>query len=245
MPLTCSIQLALVQLLINWGIKPAAVTGHSTGEVAAAFAAGAISLEEAIVVTYFRGKINAEAVERKTSGGAMMAVGLGPDEVGPYLQEVKNSQVHIACFNSPSSVTLSGDVEPINELEKRFESEGVFARKLKVQAAFHSHHMLPLQKEYRAALTTYMSKDARTFTQGVKFSSPVSGDVLHDANELGPEHVSTTTSSPPPLCILRMVQSPDNGIRILFGVYTTVYTTSLMFISPPTIRSPLSGDCKD
>ncbi|GAW16135.1 hypothetical protein ANO14919_055580 [Xylariales sp. No.14919] len=196
MPLTCAVQLALVQLLNHWGIQPTAVTGHSTGEVAAAFAAGAISLEEAITVTYFRGKINAEAVERKTSGGAMMAVGLGPNEVNPYLQEVKSGQVNIACFNSPSSVTLSGDVDPINELEKRFESEGIFARKLKVQAAFHSHHMLPLQKEYRAALTKHMRSGVRTFEHDVKFSSPVSGDVLNDADELGPEHWITNMVQP-------------------------------------------------
>ncbi|KAI3338274.1 putative polyketide synthase [Ustulina deusta] len=196
MPLTCAVQLASVKLLSHWGIKPAAVTGHSTGEVAAAFAAGAISLEEAVVITYFRGKINAEAVERKTSGGAMMAVGLGPSEVNSYLQEVKNGRANIACFNSPSSVTLSGDVDAINELEKRFESEGIFARKLKVQAAFHSHHMFPLQKEYRAALTKYMTKGVRTFAQGVKFSSPVSGDVLYDADMLGPEHWITNMIQP-------------------------------------------------
>ncbi|KAI0538759.1 putative polyketide synthase [Xylaria digitata] len=196
MPLTCAIQLALVKLLNHWGIQPTAVTGHSTGEVAAAFAAGAISLEEAIAVTYFRGKINAEAVERKTSGGAMMAVGLGPNEVNPYLQEVKGGQVNIACFNSPSSVTLSGDVDPINALEKRFESQGIFARKLKVQAAFHSHHMHPLQKEYRAALTKYMRPGVRTFEHDVKFSSPVSGDVVNDADELGPEHWITNMIQP-------------------------------------------------
>ncbi|KAI0435050.1 putative polyketide synthase [Xylaria sp. FL1042] len=188
MPLTCALQLSLVKLLNHWGITPAAVTGHSTGEVAAAFASGAISLDEAIVVTYFRGKINAEAVERKTSGGAMMAVGLGPDEVNTYIQEVKQGRIVIACYNSPSSVTLSGDVDAVNELEKRFGSEGIFARKLKVQAAFHSHHMLPLQKEYLAELNKHMSKGVRTFTQGVKFSSPVTGNVLDDADLLGPEN---------------------------------------------------------
>ncbi|KAI1309753.1 putative polyketide synthase [Xylaria venustula] len=188
MPLTCAVQLSLVQLLSHWGVTPVAVTGHSTGEVAAAFAAGAISLDEAIAVTYFRGKINAEAVECKTSGGAMMAVGLGPDEVTPYLLEVKRGQANIACFNSPSSVTLSGDVEAIDDLEQRFGSEGIFARKLKVQAAFHSHHMLPLQKEYLAELNKHMSKGVRTFAEGVKFSSPVTGDVLYDADMLGPEN---------------------------------------------------------
>ncbi|KAI0474774.1 reducing type I polyketide synthase [Xylaria cf. heliscus] len=188
MPLSCAIQLALVRLLSDWGIRPAAVTGHSTGEVAAAFAAGAISLEEAITVTYFRGKINAEAVERKTSGGAMIAVGLGPNEVSPYLREVKHGLVNIACFNSPRSVTLSGDIDAINELEETFGSENIFARKLKVQAAFHSHHMLPLQKEYLAALTKHMNTGIRAFARDVKFSSPVNGGIFDDADELGPEH---------------------------------------------------------
>ncbi|KAI3316791.1 reducing type I polyketide synthase [Xylariaceae sp. AK1471] len=196
MPLSCAVQLALVRLLDHWGIQPAAVTGHSTGEVAAAFAAGAISLKEAITITYFRGKINAEAVEQKSSGGAMMAVGLGPSEVEPYIQGVEHGIVNIACFNSPSSVTLSGDTDAIDELEKRFGSEGIFARKLKVQAAFHSHHMLPLQKEYRAALNKYMSTEARTFAHNVKFSSPVNGGVLNDANELGPAHWITNMVEP-------------------------------------------------
>ncbi|KAI0454862.1 reducing type I polyketide synthase [Xylaria acuta] len=196
MPLSCAIQLALVKLLNHWGIRPAAVTGHSTGEVAAAFAAGAISLEEAITITYFRGKTNAEAVERKTSGGTMMAVGLGPNEVYPYLQEVKHGLVNIACFNSPSSVTLSGDIDAINELEKKFGSEGIFARKLKVQAAFHSHHMLPLQKEYLAALTKHMNTGVRVFARNVKFSSPVNGSVLHDADQLGSEHWITNMVEP-------------------------------------------------
>ncbi|KAI0506887.1 putative polyketide synthase [Xylaria bambusicola] len=246
MPLTCSIQLALVQLLSHWGVKPAAVTGHSTGEVAAAFAAGAISLEEAIVVTYFRGKINAEAVERKTSGGAMMAVGLGPDEVKPYLQDLKRGQVHIACFNSPSSVTLSGDVEPINELERRFGSEGIFARKLKVQAAFHSHHMLPLQKEYRAALTKYMRKEERTFTQGVKFSSPVSGDVLYDANVLGPEHWITNmiqpvqfTSSFRNMVITEMDEAPRQDVDIVveIGPHSALAGPVRQCLSEPSLKS--------
>ncbi|KAI8623341.1 reducing type I polyketide synthase [Xylariaceae sp. FL1651] len=196
MPLSCAVQLALINLLNHWGIQPAAVTGHSTGEVAAAFAAGALSLEEAITITYFRGKINAGAVEQRTTAGSMMAVGLGPAEIEPYLQDEKHKIVNIACFNSPSSVTLSGDAEAINNLQEKLSSEGVFARKLKVQAAFHSHHMLPLEKGYRAALTTHMSKGRRAFTRSVKFSSPVTGDVLDDANQLGAEHWITNMLAP-------------------------------------------------
>ncbi|KAI0543352.1 reducing type I polyketide synthase [Xylaria curta] len=156
-PLTCAIQLALVQLLRDWGIRPTAVTAHSTGEVAAAFAAGALSVEEAITVTYLRGMVNANAVERQTTSGSMMAVGLGPSDVEPYINQ------------------------------KLLNTEGIFARKLKVQAAFHSHHMLPLQSEYLATMRKCLQDTPKSFAN-VRFFSPVTGGVINDAHQLGPEH---------------------------------------------------------
>ena len=194
MPLSCAIQLALVRLLADWGIRPTAVTGHSTGEVAAAYAAGALTLQEAITVTYFRGMVNANAIEQQAASGSMIAVGLGPTEVESYLEE-DGGKVTIACFNSPSSVTLSGDTDAIDRLEKQFGAEGVFARKLKVQAAFHSHHMIPLQKKYRAAMQKHLRNTPRSF-DNVRFSSPVTGDVIDDANVLGPEHWITNMLEP-------------------------------------------------
>ncbi|KAI0198468.1 reducing type I polyketide synthase [Astrocystis sublimbata] len=189
MPLSCAVQLALVLLLESWGIRPTAVTGHSTGEVAAAFAAGALSLEEAITVTYLRGAVNADAVERQSASGsgAMMAVGLGESEVEDYIKQIKDGKVTIACFNSPASVTLSGDTEAIDRLEEQLKSEGVFARKLKVQAAFHSHHMLPLQEKYLSAMKKHIPGTKRSL-KNVAFYSPVTGDRINDANALGPEH---------------------------------------------------------
>ncbi|KAI1744483.1 reducing type I polyketide synthase [Xylaria scruposa] len=187
MPLTCAIQLALVQLLRDWGIRPFAVTAHSTGEVAAAFAAGALSVEEAITVTYLRGMVNANAVGRQTTSGSMMAVGLGPSEVEPYINQVNSGKINIACFNSPSSVTLSGDTDAITRLEKLLNAEGIFARKLKVQAAFHSHHMLPLQNEYLVTMRRHLQDTPKSFVD-VRFFSPVTGGVINDAQQLGPEH---------------------------------------------------------
>ncbi|KAK4238694.1 hypothetical protein C8A03DRAFT_14873 [Achaetomium macrosporum] len=190
MPLSCAIQLALVCLLAEWGIKPSAVCGHSSGEVAAAFAAGALDLREAMACTYFRGLINMQHIKatNDTTPGAMIAVGLGPEDVAPYIDAVQSGNVVVACVNSPSSVTLSGDLAGIDELEKKFEEESIFARKLKVQAAFHSHHMHPLQDEYRAALNTHMRGGNRSFHPGVQFFSPVQGSKVEDANELGTEH---------------------------------------------------------
>jgi NADPH:quinone reductase-like Zn-dependent oxidoreductase/malonyl CoA-acyl carrier protein transacylase len=182
------VQLALVGLLHAWGITPTAVTGHSTGEIAAAFTAGALDLREAVIASYYRGLINSQHID-PSAAGAMMAVGLGASEVGPYLQDVTAGRVTVACHNSPSSVTLSGDSEAVSELEKTLTENGVFARKLRVQAAFHSHHMLPLQDAYRSALTRGFRRHVkREFAHGVLFYSPVSGEIVNDANQLGPQH---------------------------------------------------------
>jgi NADPH:quinone reductase-like Zn-dependent oxidoreductase/malonyl CoA-acyl carrier protein transacylase/ubiquinone/menaquinone biosynthesis C-methylase UbiE len=190
MPLTCAVQLALVELLCDMGIQFSAVTGHSSGEVAAAFAAGALSLRDAMASTYFRGLVNADHLTH-TSGtaGGMMAVGLGDADVQAYLDSVQTGKVVVACVNSPSSVTLSGDIAGIQELEAVFKKENVFARALKVQAAFHSHHMLPLEDPYLAALERSMDDDKdRAFNENMTFVSPVTGESVEDARTLGPQH---------------------------------------------------------
>lgn len=191
MPLTCAVQISLVRLLEEWGVHPASVTGHSTGEVAAAFAAGAISLSEAMAVTFYRGLINSAALEDQALPlGGMMAVGLGPDQVEPYINSSDClEKVTIACFNSPSSVTLSGDMDAIVALGRQFGEQGIFSRTLKVEAAFHSHHMMPLAEAYRTALQEHMdNRDNRSFIKSVQFVSPVTGAPVRDANELGPSH---------------------------------------------------------
>lgn len=198
MPLSCAVQLALVKLLRDFGVLPSAVTGHSSGEVAAAFAAGALSLREAMACTYFRGLINAEHIaatgDDDAMQGGMMAVGLGPSDLAPYLDNTRSGRVTIACINSPSSVTLSGDLAGIEELKTRFDEAHIFCRTLRVQAAFHSHHMLPLQDQYLAALQEHMGTQtktgstSRTFSDGVRFVSPVTGDIVQDPCQLGPQH---------------------------------------------------------
>ncbi|KAM7211644.1 hypothetical protein V8F06_012970 [Rhypophila decipiens] len=170
MPLTCAVQLALVELLKDFSVQPAAVTGHSSGEHVAA-ASG-----------------NADTVE-----GGMMAVGLGPTELTSYLEDTRSGKVVIACVNSPSSVTLAGDMAGIQELETRFKNEHIFARALRVQAAFHCHHMLPLQDQYLAALqkhvdTTRTTDARKALWEQVLFVSPVTGEPVEDASQLGPQH---------------------------------------------------------
>ncbi|SPO04422.1 related to type I polyketide synthase [Cephalotrichum gorgonifer] len=187
MPLSVSIQVALVRLLESWNIKPAAVTGHSSGEISAAFAAGALDLRGAVAIAYFRGLLTDQyLVQDKSTSGGMMAVGLGPEAAEPYLGRVKTGKVVIACINSPSSVTLSGDTTGIDELEGELKAEGVFARKLVVPAAYHSHHMHRLADLYRKALEDNIRVNPSF--NGVLFSSPVTGGWISNAEDLGPAH---------------------------------------------------------
>ncbi|EEQ31726.1 Type I Iterative PKS [Microsporum canis] len=141
-PVCTILQVALVDLLQYWGIKPGATVGHSSGEVAAAYAAGFISQEEAVRIGYWRGFYSERVKnENKECKGAMMAVGLSETNVQEYLSAVPEGAVVVGCINSPSSVTLSGDSEAIDHLEALIRNDGHFARKLRVQVAYHSHHM--------------------------------------------------------------------------------------------------------
>lgn len=133
-------QIAVVNLLRRWNINPVSVIGHSSGEIAAAYACGALTMDEAIVVAYLRGLAFTKQPIRP---GGMAAVGLGREAVTPYLC----GDAVIACENSPQSVTLAGDVEGINKVMARVkeDSPDIFARRLKVEMAFHSRESPPRQ----------------------------------------------------------------------------------------------------
>ncbi|KAI0190622.1 putative polyketide synthase [Xylaria flabelliformis] len=139
-----ALQIALVNLLGLWGIQPSVTIGHSSGEIAAAYAAGRLRASEAIVVAYSRGQV----VSSNQQDGLMIAVGLGPNEIRPYIVGLEN-RVQVAAFNSPKSMTLSGDDEVIRQLAARFTEQNVFNRILKTgHNAYHSHHMSSLGETY-------------------------------------------------------------------------------------------------
>jgi acyl transferase domain-containing protein len=121
-----------VNLLREWNVLPAGVVGHSSGEIAAAYAAGALGMKEALLVSYYRGIATCELRQP----GAMGAVGLGRDDLEGLL--VGNAV--LACENSRSSVTISGNSEDVEASLERVSQmrPGVLARKLKVDRAYHS-----------------------------------------------------------------------------------------------------------
>ncbi len=152
-PICAALQLGIVELLRAWRITPSAVVGHSSGEIVAAYCAGALSFDNAIICAYYRGLHMSKAVGiAALARGAMMAVGLTETEGKAELKAYED-RISLAAINSPSSLTFSGDEDAILELKRKLERRKVFARRLKVEQAFHSHHMKPLAPAFEQALS--------------------------------------------------------------------------------------------
>ncbi|KAF7175177.1 hypothetical protein CNMCM7691_006581 [Aspergillus felis] len=154
-PLVTALQLAQLAVLESWNVRPEAVIGHSSGEIAAACSAGLITPRQAILNAYFRGLAGKSALT--TSPKGMMAVGLGAKDVQPYIEGVNTDggDVVIACYNSPASVTLSGSASTLAELEGTIKAAGHFARMLRVEVAYHSHHMTKIANRYEELLNEH------------------------------------------------------------------------------------------
>ena len=142
-PLCTAVQMGVVDLLREWGIKPSASVGHSAGEIPAAYAAGILSFEDSMACAYYRGYSLAMELDGGSKvKGAMLAVGMTEAEALMEL-EAYQGQVVIGAVNSPSSLTLSGDEPAIVELKGIMEKRKIFVRQLQVERAFHSHHIVP------------------------------------------------------------------------------------------------------
>ncbi|GJP94927.1 polyketide synthase [Aspergillus niger] len=185
-PLVAAVQVALVNLLRQWGIRPNAVVGHSSGEIAAAYAAKAITAEEAITIAYYRGYMT-KGYQRL---GGMAAIGLGREQVTRYLRQ----GTLIACENSPHSVTLSGDLEALEKTCEiiRTEEPGCLVRRLKVEMAYHSHHMLDIGDSLEALLRDRIDSKAPV----VPFFSSVRATRINGAGGLNASYWRENLESP-------------------------------------------------
>ncbi|KAI8253821.1 Highly reducing polyketide synthase alt5 [Colletotrichum sp. SAR 10_77] len=150
-PTVTALQVALVDLLHSWSVAPHAVIGHSSGEIAAAYASSVISRE----------------------------ISLGREEAKTYVEKVnqQDSEGHvtIACINSPKSVTISGSAKAIDLLSSLLDSDGIFGRKLRVVNAYHSSHMDPIAEEYARSIGTIEPETALKGTSVPRFFSSYLG----------------------------------------------------------------------
>jgi acyl transferase domain-containing protein/NADPH:quinone reductase-like Zn-dependent oxidoreductase len=175
------IQVAIADLFLALDLVPTAVIGHSSGEIGAAYAAGAISKHSALKLAYYRGVCSGYLAKETNKSHGMMAVGLSPDMVQPLIDIVATSHptkpaLVVACINSPESVTVSGEVQQLDELGAILAEQQHFHRKLKVDVAYHSPQMKQVATAYRENVASILEPDdARRVAVMV---SSVTGDIV-------------------------------------------------------------------
>ncbi|RSL56874.1 hypothetical protein CEP54_008569 [Fusarium duplospermum] len=191
-PATTAVQVALVDLLDSFLITPNYVLGHSSGEVAAAYASGALTREAAWEVAYYRGVVASSIkYEMPQAQGSMMVVGLSVDDVEAHLS-TSSYQCEVACINGPRSTTLSGTSECILQANYDFSSKNIFCRILPVQVAYHSSHMRSVANEYESALALVTPRE---HIRGVRMFSSVTGEPV-EGSSLGKCYWTNNLVSP-------------------------------------------------
>ncbi|KAG8162587.1 hypothetical protein KVR01_008352 [Diaporthe batatas] len=160
-PLCTALQIALVALLEAFGIAPAAVVGHSSGEIAAAYAAGGLSQESACKVAYFRGQVAEMRLTTSIVPEAMISVNISETDCEAFLQSLHlqggKHKVHIACVNSPSNITLSGPEASIDFIKDHLQQQDVFSKKINTGIAYHSPDLHAMANEYRSLMGSLVS----------------------------------------------------------------------------------------
>ncbi|OTA98515.1 hypothetical protein M426DRAFT_258551 [Hypoxylon sp. CI-4A] len=156
-PLCTAIQIGLVKVLKSWGISPSAVVGHSSGEMAAAYASGFLTASQSIIIAFLRGY----AVSKAKATGLMLATGLEPQAAQQLiLEKGLTKEVCVACVNDPNSITLSGSRIAIETMLFEIQGQQKFAQKLETGGqAYHSHLMKDVGAYYEELFVTCLGTD--------------------------------------------------------------------------------------
>ena len=141
-PAIIAIEIAIAEWMMDKGVQPYAVVGHSMGEVASAYIAGIITLEEAAKIICTR-----SSLMKRTSGKGAMLYAAITQEQAQELLSGKENQLSIGVSNSPMATVISGDLVALDDLQKILDQKGIFCRKVKVDVASHSPHMDALKDE--------------------------------------------------------------------------------------------------
>jgi phthiocerol/phenolphthiocerol synthesis type-I polyketide synthase E len=173
-PALFTIEYALAKLWMSWGVKPAALVGHSIGEYVAACLAGVFSLEDALALVTARGRLM-----QNLPGGSMLAVLQSEDEVKPYL----NSKLSLAVINGPSTCVLSGETVEIKRLEKELTQAEVGYRRLHTSHAFHSKMMDPILEDFSIRVS-----QANPQPPEIPFLSNVTGTWITSEEAISPSY---------------------------------------------------------
>ncbi|EMR67052.1 putative polyketide synthase protein [Eutypa lata UCREL1] len=182
-PACTALQVAAIDLLSEWGVFPSTTLGHSSGEIAAAYAKGAITRESAWSISYHRGRLSATL----SKTGAMLAVALGEEQVKTYIDRITaDPKPVIACINSPESVTLSGSEEAISEVLSLIGDQA-WARKLLVKTPYHSPYMQEIAPEYLKSLEG-IRRSVPSTAKSTEMYSSVTGEWIENDALRSPQY---------------------------------------------------------
>ena len=173
-PAIFMVEYSLAQLLMEWGIKPHAIIGHSLGEYAAACLSGVFSLEDALTIVVRR----AQLVETQP-GGAMMAVYLPEAELQPHLSD----RLSMATVNGPSHCVVSGPVDQIDALEAVLTAKDITCARVAATHAFHSHMMAPIADRFAEVV-----RAVKRNTPQIPFISSVTGTWITTEDATDPRY---------------------------------------------------------
>lgn len=169
-----TIEYALAQVWLNWGITPQAMIGHSIGEYVAACLAGVFSLSDALMVVATRGRLM-----QKLPSGSMLAVPCSEAQLKPLL----GSNLALAATNSPTMSVVSGPDTAIQALEQQLANQGIEGRRLHTSHAFHSMMMEPMLRAFAEQL-----RRVRLNPPQIPFVSNVSGTWITNQEATDPEY---------------------------------------------------------
>ena len=175
-PILFTVEYAMAKLWLEWGLKPAAMIGHSTGEYAAACVAGVFSLEDALRLVSARGRLM-----QQTPEGCMTGVLLTEKELAPLLAEV--GRISVAAINGPAACVVSGCEPAMVEMERMLAEREVLHRRLHVSCAAHSEMMDPILDDFRKEL-----EKTKFSAPSLRYVSCVSGTWIRSEEATDPEY---------------------------------------------------------
>lgn len=162
LPALFAVEYALARLWMQWGLRPAAMMGHSLGEYTAACLSGVVSLEDALGIVAIRARLMS-----RLPPGAMLSVPLTVEELEPYLE----TDLSIAAVNSPAQTVVSGTVTAIEGLEGLLEEKEIESRRLRISVSSHSSLVDLILPEFQAFVSSLRTNDPQ-----IPYISNLTGD---------------------------------------------------------------------